>query len=303
MRIAILGAGSIGLYYGAKLARVGYDVRFLMRSGLEAARSHGVAVFSQDGDFSIESPQVFGSPDEIGPVDLAIVALKATDNAVLERIVPPVMGPATTLLTLQNGLGNEDFLAERFGGGSVMGGLCFVCLTRRSPTVVDHFGHGSLTVGEAFGSAVDRTRAVAQAFRAAGVETNVTDDLLDARWRKLVWNIPFNGLAVAAGGVTVDVILADPALRARCDALMRETVAIAAAYGRAIPQEFLDYQITRTVAMGPYKPSTLVDWLAGNPLEIEPIWGEPLRRARAAGVETPELERVLSELHKRGAAS
>jgi 2-dehydropantoate 2-reductase len=128
------------------------------------------------------------------------------------------------------------------------------------------------------------------------VSTHGLRKLTAERWRKLVWNIPFNGLAVAEGGLTVDKILADPVLHERCHALMEETIAAATALGYPIEKEYADFQIERTYPMGAYQPSTLVDWLGGKELEIEAIWGKPLRQAKQAGISLPHLERLYGHL-------
>lgn len=297
MKIAIIGSGSIGLYYGAKLMASGEDVRFLMRSGFDVARQDGIRVKSPDGDMHIKSPTVARNVEEIGPSDLVIISLKVTDNAVLRTLLPPLLKSDTALLTLQNGLGNEDFLAEHFGKDRVLGGLCFVCLTRDTPASVEHFGHGTLSLGEFSAPGISpRLMDVAERFRRSGVETHTVENLIAERWRKLVWNIPFNGLSVASGGKTVDQILERPELYQSCVALMHEVIAVANVLGYAIPLEFADVQLARTYPMGAYQPSTLVDFLAGKPLEIEAIWGEPLRRAHAAGVPVPHLEALYERL-------
>ena len=149
-------------------------------------------------------------------------------------------------LTLQNGLGNEELLAALFGAERVLGGLCFVCLTRRTTASVDHFGHGMLSIGEYAGSPLTRTRVLVEAFCKSDIDARVVDDLATERWRKLVWNIPFNGLAVAESGLTVDKILGDPKIKARCRALMNETIAAATALGHPIEQQYADLQIERT---------------------------------------------------------
>lgn len=292
--IAVVGSGSIGLFYGGLLAASGHDVRFLLRSGYDEAARDGIRIYSGMGDIHLPEPRIFRNAPEIGPVDLVIVAVKATANAALKDLLPPLLHPATLILTLQNGLGSEEFLAGLAGAERILGGLCFVCLTRRTPASVDHIGHGTLSLGEFSGLPGTRTHAVADALRRSGVETHVVESLAAERWRKLVWNVPFNGLAVARGGVTTDRILADPALLAECRALMQEVIAVANALGFPIESGYADFQIERTVPMGAYRPSTLVDWLNGGELEIEPIWGEPLRRAREAGVAVPHL----TALHK-----
>jgi len=293
--IAIVGAGSIGLYYGGKLAAHGHDVRFLLRSGFAEAKERGIHIFSDGGDIHLGQPQVFERPEEIGPCDLAIVTLKATANRHVATLIPPLLHKTTSLLTLQNGLGGDEALAELFGAERVMGGLCFVCLTRRSPASVDHIGHGAISIGEFHGAPQPRTEAIVEALRGTGIKANVVEDLATERWRKLSWNIPFNGLGVAEN-VTTDQVLSDPRLHAECRALMEEVIAAANALGHPIEREYADFQIERTYAMGAYQPSTLVDWREGRELEIAPIWEEPLRKARAAGISMPHLERLSARL-------
>jgi 2-dehydropantoate 2-reductase len=296
-KVALIGSGSVGLYYGGKLAAREANVHFLMRSGFEEATRRGISIYSVDGGgVHLQQPKIFRDVREIGPCDLVVVALKATSNRSLENLLPPLLREETALLTLQNGLGNEEFLARRFGAERVLGGLCFVCLTRRTPSSVDHLGHGTLSIGELARAPLPRTRLVVDAFRESGIDARLVEDLATERWRKLVWNIPFNGLAVAEGGLSVDKILGDSVLRNRCRALMNETIAAANALGHPIEREFADLQIVRTYPMGAYQPSTLVDWLAGRELEVEAIWGEPLRQAKNAGLSLPHLEQLYQRL-------
>lgn len=296
MKIAVLGAGSIGLYYGAKLAAAaGEDVHFLLRSGYDEARRNGIRVFSADeGDLHLRHAAAHRDTTTIGPCGLVLVSLKTTQNESLKKLIPPLLGEDTMLMTLQNGLGSDEALAARFGAHRVLGALCFVCLTRRTPAQVDHFGHGTISIGEFGRPPQPRTEGVAGLFRKAGIETRVVENPAGERWKKLVWNIPFNGLAVSEGGVAVDILLANHL--DEIQALMRETMAAAAALGHAIRTDFIDFQIARTRQMGAYQPSTLVDYLAGRELEIDSIWGEPLRRARAAGVSVPHMEKLHARL-------
>jgi 2-dehydropantoate 2-reductase len=296
-KVAVIGSGSVGLYYGGKLAANGVDVHFLLRSGFIEASQRGISIFSVNSeDVHLDRPKMFRDVREIGSSDVVVVALKTTSNSSLERLVPPLLHDGTILLTLQNGLGNEELLAALFGAERVLGGLCFVCLTRRTAASVDHFGHGMLSIGEYARSPLARTRALVEAFCKSGIDARLVDDLATERWRKLVWNIPFNGLAVVEGGLTVDKILRDSVLKARCRALMNETIIAATALGHPIEKQFADLQIERTYPMGAYQPSTLVDWLAGKELEIETMWGEPLRRANKIGLSLPHLQLLYERL-------
>ncbi|HND62330.1 MAG TPA: 2-dehydropantoate 2-reductase [Opitutaceae bacterium] len=294
--IAIVGAGAIGTFYGARLVLAGREVRFLMRSDLPLVRERGIRLVEPAGTRSLHPVQAFGSAGEIGPVDLVVITLKATANAELPRLLPPLLHAHTAVLTLQNGLGNEEAVAAVVGVERVLGGLCFIAATRTLPGEVTCGNPGFMDVGELAGPAQDRTRAVAAMFTAAGVRCTADDRLAEARWRKLSWNIPFNGLAIAAGGLTTDRLLADPHHLARIRALMTEVAAAARALGYDVPASFLQRHLDQTPKIGAYRPSSLVDHEAGRPIELEAIWGEPLRRGQQAGVAMPELAALYAEL-------
>jgi 2-dehydropantoate 2-reductase len=295
-RIAVVGSGAIGSYYGAKLAHAGSDVHFLIRGNLSEVRRNGIYVRGQGENFRVPKVDCYNSTKGIGPSDLVLVAVKATSNRDIVDLVPPLLHKETMLLTLQNGLGNEEFLAEHFGAERVLGGLCFICLNRISRTEVERYDYGHVVLGEYGRAAQPRTHAIAAEFKRGGVTCSVTDDLLLERWRKLVWNIPFNGLSILTGGLDTGAILAHESLHRLTLELMDEIIAAANKCGYALTEDTAEEQISRTKPMGAYKPSTLLDWEAGRPLEIEPIWGEPLRRAVAAGAQLPRLDTVYTLL-------
>jgi len=294
-----VGAGAIGTYYGVRLGRAGAQMRFLLRSDLEAVRKRGaMLIHERDQTLELRPAAVFGSAAEIGPVDLVIVTLKSTGNRELPRLLPPLIGRETVVVTLQNGLGSDTLIASLVGAERVIGGLAFIASTRTGPGEVSCYHPGSLTLGEFGRPAMERTRALAAQFSAAGVKMRVVDDLVSARWHKLVWNIPFNGLAIAAG-MTTDRLCADPNLAGRVRTLMTEVQRAAAALGLVITDPFLQQQFDVTPPMGAYQPSSLVDHLAGREVELEAIWGEPLRCAQAAGVAVPALARLSDERRAR----
>ncbi len=200
-RIAIVGAGAIGLYYGGKLAHFGRDVHFLLRSDYEAVRKRGLRIRSKSENIHVAKVNASRSTEEIGPCDLVIVAVKTTSNADLPPLIAPLLGEQTMILTLQNGLGNEEFLAQNFGAERILGGICLICLNRAEPGVIERFDNGRLVIGEFHGYPRPRLHDIAWEFKRCGVVCSVTADLALERWRKLVWNIPFNGLSVVAGGI------------------------------------------------------------------------------------------------------
>jgi 2-dehydropantoate 2-reductase len=300
-RIGIVGAGALGSYYGARLALAGADVRFLMRSDLVQVRAHGLTLREKDATRHLPNVAAFGRSEEIGPVDLVVVTLKTTANDALPELLPPLLGPTTAVLTLQNGLGNEELIASLVGADRVMGGLCYIGVIRETPgEIVGYYNYtpGKMTFGEFARPAGERVRAVGSMFADIGVAARVLDNLAEARWQKLIWNIPFNGLAVAGGGVATDTILSDPRLAVQVRPLMDEVAAAARRLGYDVPESFIQAQIDVTPGMGAYQPSSLVDFLWGREVEVEAIWGEPLRRAQAAGLEMPRLAALYAELKR-----
>ena len=298
-KVAVIGSGAIGIYYGVKLGRSGVAVRFLLRSDLPEVRRRGaMSIHDANGTVELRPVAVFGNVTEIGPVDLVLVSLKTTANHRLPELLPPLLGPKTAVLTFQNGLGAEETIASIAGGEHVLGGLAFIALNRIAPGEVRCFHHGSLILGQFGRPPTEETRNLAAQLTTAGIKVDVAENLATARWQKLVWNIPFNGLAIAAGGVSTDVICADPKLAQRVHVLMKEVQQAAFALGHVITDNFLQRQFEVTPPMGAYKPSSLVDFLAGREVELESIWGEPLRRAEAVGAPVPALKNLYEELRR-----
>src|ERR1700693_484159 len=192
-RIGIIGSGAVGTYYGAKLAYAGSDVHFLVRGDLTEVRRDGIFVRGEDENFRVAKVNCYNSTKEIGPCDLVIIAIKTTSNCDLVDLVPPLLHGQTMLLTLQNGLGNEEFLSEHFGAERVLGGLCFIAVDRHSRTEVERYDYGLIILGEFARPAQPRTHQIATEFARSGIKCSVTDDVALERWRKLIWNIPFNG--------------------------------------------------------------------------------------------------------------
>ncbi|MEN9975311.1 MAG: hypothetical protein RLZZ282_1317 [Verrucomicrobiota bacterium] len=297
--VAVVGSGAIGLYYGGRLAAAGEDVRFLVRSDVEVMSRDGLKVVSVHGDFDVTPVRVFRTADEIGPVDLVIVAWKATANHLLEKVLVPLMHEQTQVLTLQNGLGNCEAIAAITGAQRVLGGLCFVCINRLAPGHVHHSAGGLVAIGPWRPGVPGRAEEIARRFKAAGIRASAVDALERAQWEKLVWNIPFNGLSVAEGGVTTDVLLATDGMEEEIRALMGEVIAAGRALGHELGDALIDFNIDRTRPMGPYRTSSMIDWVEGRELEVDGIWREPLRQARAAGVAMPHTEALLRRIEAR----
>jgi len=295
MRIGIVGAGALGGLYGAFLARAGYDVHFLMRRDFETVKASGLVVKSCRGDFHLDPVQCYQRPEDIGVVDLVFIGLKTTTNDRYQELISPLMGPTTRVLTAQNGLGNEESLAELFGAERVSGGLAFLCSNRTSPGVINHLDYGFLHIGN-FQRGPDETLLTfADMFNKSGVECTVVDDLALARWKKLIWNVPFNGLS-ALLDMTVDKIMKKHKLHKRAWRLMREVQAAAKADGLTIEDGFLEHMMELTIKMEPYYTSMHLDRQHGRPMEIESIIGEPLRRGQQHGLDLPYMQNLYTGL-------
>jgi 2-dehydropantoate 2-reductase len=299
MRIAIVGAGALGLYYGALLQRSGQDVHFLLRRDFEAVSRNGLKVFSINGDFELNSVQAYRTPQEIGPVDLVMVGLKTFTNDRYAELITPLVGEGTHILTLQNGLGNEEALADLFGARRIIGGVAFLCSNRGEPGEVHHLGAGRIILGEYYRVNAERVARLATMFVLAGVDCRMTDDLRRARWEKLVWNIPFNGLC-ALLQQTVDRLLAVPATRVLVREIMLEVIRAANLQdlSRAIPEGYADSMLEFTDNMGVYKPSMQIDREEGRQLEITAIFRIPLDFGTARGSLMPRVEMLATLLEQ-----
>lgn len=308
-RIAIIGAGAVGGYYGARLAQHGHDVHFLLRGDYDSVKRSGWVVQSIAGDFRVVPGEthVYDDSRRMPAADLVIVTLKTTSNGQYEPLIRPLLKDSTAILTLQNGLGNEDRLASLFGAERVLGGIAFVCINRTGPGKIHHIDHGKIQLGEFRGGAGARAQAIARLFDDSKVPCDVLDNVIAGRWTKLVWNVPFSGLG-AVLDLTTDQLLASDAGVQLVSALIEEVVAAARALGYQMPDDLVEVNLARTRTMGAYQSSMQVDRREGRAMEIESILGEPLRQARGAGLATPKLE-MLYELARvvdsssRGAAA
>jgi|TARA_B110001454_G_scaffold32715_2_gene32027 2-dehydropantoate 2-reductase len=306
-KVAVVGAGAVGTYYGARLAERGHDVAFILRSDYSAVSERGITVNSKDGDIRLHSPRITRSAIELAKTfqpDWILCALKATALSDAERLISPLIDADTRLLAIINGLGIEEEFAKWMDPKRVFGGLAFTCINRLEPSVINHLDYGPLTVTHLGDDPLELTLAMSL-WEQVKVVTSIADSRLAARYFKLCWNIPFNGLCVLTGGVSTEVIMQEPHLRSLAEKIMREVIEIGNAdlvnsIGEFAPQldnRVVDELMTMTDTMIDYKPSTMIDFVEGREMEIDAIFQAPLTRGLTLGVECVELQKMTEALH------
>ncbi len=317
-RIAVIGAGAIGCFYAAQCILAGHAVSILMRRDADRVARDGLRLRqtptdqvagTRCGELTLPptAMRVCRVAEDLmvdGPPDWILVAVKTTALAQAADLIARAASRGGAVVVLCNGLDVEEDLVTAVEPRRLFGMLCFVCVDRDGEGVIHHQAHGRVAVGHRDDDAFETSR-LADLMIAAGVRCDRVPSLREARWRKLAWNIPFNGLGVVGsrGGADTAMILADIGLRTRAEALMRETIAIAnadlAGRGRGEriePEELVSELFERTAGMGRYRTSTHLDRLAGRPLELDHLFMRPLQRARALGVAAPELGALVAHL-------
>ncbi|MDZ7957451.1 MAG: putative 2-dehydropantoate 2-reductase [Aulosira sp. DedQUE10] len=297
---AILGTGALGGFYGAKLQKAGLDVHFLLNSDYEYVSKCGLVVESIDGDFTLTQVNAYDDVAKMPQCDVVVVALKTTQNHLLPQMLPPVVKDNGVVLVLQNGLAVEEEVAKIVGNVNIIGGLCFLCSNKVAAGHIRHLDYGQITLGEYAANydatgITQRMQQIAADFTSAGIPMELTEDLLLGRWKKLVWNIPYNGLSVILNART-DELMANIHTRELVEQLMCEVSAGAKTAGRIIADSFIQTMLEYTVKMKPYRTSMKIDYDERRPLEVEAIFGNPLRKAQAAGVNLPLIQCLYQQL-------
>ncbi len=300
MKIGVVGTGAVGGYYGALLAKNGFDVHFLLRSDFDHVKQNGLRVESKNGDFKLDHVKCYLSPKEMPECDILIVALKTIHNHQLHAMLPAVTMPGTSVVLLQNGLGVEKEIADIVPEAIVMGGLCFLCSNKIGPGHIRHLDYGSIRLGQyqtndAPAGVTDKLKMMADIFSKAKIPVQLEPSLGKARWEKLVWNMAFNGTTVILDATT-DLIMKNDAARSMVAEIMREVIGGARVCGYDIDDGFVDLMLAATEKMVEYRPSMKLDYEACRPLEIDSIYWRPIRAVQAKGHDMPASRILASQL-------
>lgn len=294
MKYGIIGSGAIGGYYGSKLARAGQEVHFLFRSDYEYVKSHGLQVDSCDGSFHLDV-NAYDDTADMPACDVVLVCLKTVNNGKLQQLLPPLLTPGTLVVLIQNGIGVEEDVQRLFPDVQLAAGLAFICSAKTDPGHINHQCYGSINLADYSCRDERRLQAVVDELRQAGVDAGRVE-YYEARWKKAVWNMPFNGMTVALKCQT-DELLKHPATRRLIRDMMMEVITAAQHLGvKNITEEFADKMIQMTDNMTPYSPSMRLDYDYHRRMEIEYLYSRPIATARQAGIGMPKLEMLEAEL-------
>ena len=297
MNYAVIGTGGIGGYYGARLAAAGKEVSFLLRSDYEQVRDHGLRVDSVKGDIFLPTVNAYKSAGDMPKTDVVLVCLKTGSNSSIPELIRPILGPESVVVLIQNGLGMERDLSEAMPEARIIGATAFICSSKVAPGHIEHTGYGELTLAPFSDGLSPALEAIVSDMEASGVPCHLCPSLELMRWKKLVWNIPYNGMSVTENCRT-DVLTFEPALRGRVIALMHEVIAAAGACGVEIPEDFVGAMVSSTENMEPYYPSMFLDHAAGRRMEIESIYARPVAEAWKHGFDMPLTREVMRGLRE-----
>lgn len=304
MRIAVMAAGALGGYFGARMAAAGHDVFFIARgANLEAIKKNGLKVESVHGDLHLPKPNVTDDPGEVGPVDIVLFAVKLWDSETAAAQARPLVGSETRVIPLQNGVDGSERIAPILGADNVVAGSAYIATVLSAPGVVTHTSQfARMVCGRTDGRSDERLKSFCDAAHAAGIDITLSDAIDREQWQKFVFLVGLSG-ATAATRQPLGPILADADTRTFFYSLMREVVAVGRAKGIPIPQDFADDRMKFAESSPPtFKASMLHDLERGNRLELDWLAGKVVELGRTLGVATPANDAVYAmlKLHRMG---
>jgi 2-dehydropantoate 2-reductase len=305
MQIAMMGAGGVGGYFGGRLAASGCDVTFIARGRhLEALRNNGLRIDSRDiGDATIDPVEATDTPADVGVVDYVIVGVKLWDTEEVGRGILPMVGPDTTVLSLQNGVECDETLARVVGAGHLIGGVAFIASSIGEPGVIKHIGTMQrVVVGERAGGSSPRVNALHEALLQGGINAEVSEDIERTIWEKFVFLVGLSATTTTLR-TTLGPVREDPESRELLLDVMRETVAVGRAKGIDLPADYADDRLAFADGLPVDMTSSMHhDLEAGNRLEVAWLSGAVARFGQEFGVATPVNQSVFEQLERYAAS-
>ncbi len=294
LRYAVIGTGAIGGYYGGVLAKAGKEVHFLLHSDYAYVKERGLQVDSVDGDFHLDKVNAYAHTEDMPSCDVVIVCLKTTRNSLLKTLLPPLLHEGTRILLIQNGIGVEKEVASMFPDLNLAAGIAYVCSGKVGPGHIHHQDLGKIQVAPYINKEDEVWKQVVEDLKEAGVPASL-EDYAWVRWRKSVWNIPFNGLTVVLN-TTTDKIVRNPAASDLVCRIIREVVEAANACGCQLSSQLAEETVEMTRKMVPYSPSMKLDYDFHRPMEIQYLYTNAILEAEVHGVKVPLIKMLEQEL-------
>lgn len=286
MRIAIMGAGAVGGYFGALLAKSGNDVTLIARGEhLKALQKNGLNIKSYKGDFTLRIPTKF-DPKNVGEVDLTILTVKSYDTLEAIDLISPLIGQKTLLLSLQNGIDNEEKIAKRYNINNLISGVAYIGVRILHPGTIYHSSRGDLIIGDLSGVVSNRMIEIKNIFNDAGIPTKITKNITELKWKKLIWNATFNPISTVTG-LTLKEIMEFNGTKLLAELTMQEIIKVAKGHGIKIEESIINDSFKLTYSLGDIKTSMLQDFEAGKRLEIDAFNGIIIQRGNEIGCHTP----------------
>jgi 2-dehydropantoate 2-reductase len=297
MKILNVCCGAVGACFCGRLAQHGAEVTVTVRRDAELIRQRGFKIKSINGDFVFRPQAVLDSASGYqDTADYIILTSKVLPGADAVELVRPAVRPGTAIVLIQNGLGIEEALHQAFPENEILSAVAYIGVTRTAPGELDHQGAGKLILGRFGGGASAAGEKLCAAFTQAGIPADYTGDIAFYRWKKLLWNVPFNALSVLGGGLLTSEMTDNGAVESLCRSLMQEVIAAARACNVNLPETMVEENIEYTRNFPPYKTSMLVDCENNRPLEVDAIVGSVVKAARQHNVNVPHLETVYAIL-------
>src|SRR5678816_1931099 len=287
MRIAVIGTGAVGGYFGAKLAAAGHDLLFIARGRhLEALQAAGLRILRPNGDLHIHKADFLASPAQAGVVDLILFCVKSYDTQAVAESLAPLLAESTPILSLQNGVDNPEKIAAVWRKQRIYPGVVYLGAEIYSPGMIRHSNGGKIVFGAPDGQADESAVRIEQLLSQAGIPCQLSVNIHEVQWSKLLWNAPFCAISCLARADVKQIVDSAPLTRLAIDC-MAEVQSAAELRGIALPRASFDQTIAFSRGLGAFKPSMLQDLEAGKPLEYEAFNGIVARLLQGSGRAAP----------------
>lgn len=278
IKVLLYGTGAVGSFYAGKISQAGATVDVVARSDYEVVKKQGIKIKSILGDFHFKPGRVLKSGSEYNEnPDYIIVATKVLPEIDIYNLIKDSVTSKSSIVLLQNGIDIEKSVFEKFPDNEIISALAFICVSRKSYGVVDHQDYGRIIIGRYPGGNSEKVKTLEFLLNQSGLPVESTDDVINARWKKLLWNAPFNPLSVICAGSDTKELLKNKNIKELCIEIMKEVLLLASADGHPLDDSMIIKNIDDTINMTPYKTSMLLDYENKRPMEVDAILGNAIK--------------------------